>query len=375
MMAARRRRAAAGISFGSVTMACASARPHWHARSAGICAHGVAQYVARVFGIAIQIGDDFGQRHRTVLRMPAIVIGDHGHRRVAKLGFARQLGFGDVGHADDLEAQLPMHVRLGQRGKLRPFDAHVGAAAMRLHARRVARRAQHARAAARRWACRSPRGPRCRRRKTWPRAGSVRSKNWSGIMKLQRPQILVQRADRAHRDHPLDAQKLHGVEIGAIVDLRRHKAMAARVPRKERHALAFERAEHQRVRGIAEGRLHAHLARALEARHGVKPAAADDADFGRGGAPLRCASMSSFSCLPLLLLDSCPIYVPRFGRSLRARGRSRSVYYNRLGYDLALAPRAAAPRESPGRGRKAPASLRARFAAATSFSSSSVVMG
>ncbi len=60
--------------------------------------------------------------------------------------------------------------------------------------------------------------------------------------------------------------------------------MAAPVPRQERHALAFERAEHQRVGRIAEGRLHAHFARALEARHGVKPAAADDADLGRRGA-------------------------------------------------------------------------------------------
>ena len=86
------------------------------------------------------------------------------------------------------------------------------------------------------------------------------------------------------RTHPLDAQKLHGIEIGAIVDLRRHKAMAAPVPRQERHALALKRADNQRVGGLAEGRLHAHLARALEPRHGVKSAAADDADLRRGGA-------------------------------------------------------------------------------------------
>src|SRR5579863_6243975 len=56
--------------------------------------------------------------------------------------------------------------------------------------------------------------------------------------------------------------------------------MAARVARKKRDAPAFECAEHERVGRIAEWRLDAPFAHALEAGHGVKSAAADNADFG-----------------------------------------------------------------------------------------------
>src|SRR5260370_23267568 len=67
-----------------------------------------------------------------MLRVPAVVIGDHGDRRVANLGFARELRFRHVGHADHFEAKLPMHFRLGQRGELWPFDAYIRSAAMHL---------------------------------------------------------------------------------------------------------------------------------------------------------------------------------------------------------------------------------------------------
>src|SRR5258708_19669935 len=62
--------------------------------------------------------------------MPAIVVGDHSDSAVAEFGFAGELGFGDVGHADDVEIHSAMHVGFGKRGKLRAFHTDVGALAM-----------------------------------------------------------------------------------------------------------------------------------------------------------------------------------------------------------------------------------------------------
>src|SRR6266404_852252 len=62
--------------------------------------------------------------------MPAIVISDHGDGAVAEFGFAGEFGFGDVGHADDVEIHGTMHVGFGEGGELRAFHADVGALAV-----------------------------------------------------------------------------------------------------------------------------------------------------------------------------------------------------------------------------------------------------
>src|SRR5262249_9315936 len=63
-------------------------------------------------------------------RVPAIVVGNHGDSAVAKFSFAREFGFGDVGHADDVESELTVHVGFGKRGELRAFHTDVSALVM-----------------------------------------------------------------------------------------------------------------------------------------------------------------------------------------------------------------------------------------------------
>ena len=186
-------------------MACFSDSPHLQARSRGMSAHRSANHVLRVFRVAAQIRQNVGDRHRAVLRMPAVVVGDHGHGRVAELGLARQLGLGHVGHADHVKAQLPVHVRFGQRRKLRPFHAHVGAAAMHRHAGRVAGIAQHA--------AQLPAGrlveSHVRHHAAAEKRGNAPARaveKLVGNQKFQRPQIFLQRPDRAHRNHALDPE-------------------------------------------------------------------------------------------------------------------------------------------------------------------------
>ncbi len=93
----------------------------------------IPQNVLRVLCILIQGSDNLRPRHRFMLRVPAIVIRNHRDARVTKLRLARQLCLGNIGHPDHFKAQLPVHVRLSQRGKLRPLDADVRPARVYFH--------------------------------------------------------------------------------------------------------------------------------------------------------------------------------------------------------------------------------------------------
>jgi len=55
--------------------------------------------------------------------------------------------------------------------------------------------------------------------------------------------------------------------------------MTATVAREESDLAAFQFAEDEGIRRIAKGRLHAHFVLIGKAWHGIKSAAADDADF------------------------------------------------------------------------------------------------
>src|SRR5258708_8106880 len=60
--------------------------------------------------------------------MPAVVIGDHRHGDVAKLGLPRQFSLLQIRHADYVHAEPTVHIRFGLRGKLRAFHAEIGPA-------------------------------------------------------------------------------------------------------------------------------------------------------------------------------------------------------------------------------------------------------
>src|SRR5579862_8287509 len=82
-----------------------------------------------------------------------------------------------------------------------------------------------------------------------------------GNQKFERLQLFLQRAHRADGNNSLNAKLLHGVNVGAVVNLRRCQAVAARVPSEEGHAHSFERSDDQGVRRISERRLDPNFAR------------------------------------------------------------------------------------------------------------------
>src|SRR5208282_4933727 len=63
-----------------------------------------------------------------VALVPAVVIGHHGHGRVANLRLTRQLGLLQVRHADHVRAPASVEIRLGARRELRTFHAYIGPA-------------------------------------------------------------------------------------------------------------------------------------------------------------------------------------------------------------------------------------------------------
>ena len=60
---------------------------------------------------------------------------------------------------------------------------------------------------------------------------------------VERLVFLLQAADRARRQDPLDAEHLEAVDVGAEVQLGRQEAVAGAVARQERDPLAAQRAD------------------------------------------------------------------------------------------------------------------------------------
>src|SRR5262249_40270549 len=86
-----------------------------------------------VVGVLLKRGHNLRKRDRFVIGMPAIVIRNHCNRSVTKLRFARELGFGHVRHANDVEFHFAVHVSFRERGELRSLHTDVCALAMDLY--------------------------------------------------------------------------------------------------------------------------------------------------------------------------------------------------------------------------------------------------
>src|SRR6185312_14417888 len=62
--------------------------------------------------------------------VPAIVVGDHRHGRIADLGLAGELGLRHIGHADYIAPPSAVKLALCPRRELRSFDNDIRAAAL-----------------------------------------------------------------------------------------------------------------------------------------------------------------------------------------------------------------------------------------------------
>src|SRR5208282_4590529 len=116
-MRASRRRAEAGMDFRSVSRACARAWPQRQARSSGIWR--TAQHGMGILRVLVQGLENLSPGDGIVLRVPAIVVRDHGHGGVTDFRLTGKPGLGEIGHADDVKAELAVHVGFRRGGELR----------------------------------------------------------------------------------------------------------------------------------------------------------------------------------------------------------------------------------------------------------------
>ena len=187
--------------------------------------------------------------------MPAIVVRHHGDRDVADLGLARQLGLLQVGHADHVHAPASVQFDSALRRKRRPFHAEV----------RAARASTSTPVGAQAWpttsaSCRADRiGEADVRHQAFAekggRAAARAVEKLVGDHEIERPVLLLERADRAERNDPLHAQLFDAVDVGAEVHLRRRDAMPAAVPGQKCHLFARQLAHDVIVRRRAPGRV------------------------------------------------------------------------------------------------------------------------
>jgi hypothetical protein len=76
----------------------------------------------------IRLAMTISTRDVGLVHFPAIVIGDHRHRGVGDLGFARAFGLAEIGHADNVVAGSVVRERFGARAERRAFHVDISAA-------------------------------------------------------------------------------------------------------------------------------------------------------------------------------------------------------------------------------------------------------
>ena len=101
------------------------AGPARFGRDLGDDAHDDGLGLAGVFG---QVGNDHVHRDVVLIAFPAVVVGDHGHCGIGDFGFACAFGFAEVGHADDVVAEIVIGEGLGAGAEGGAFHVDVSAA-------------------------------------------------------------------------------------------------------------------------------------------------------------------------------------------------------------------------------------------------------
>src|SRR5579872_241819 len=212
------------------------------------------------------------------MRMPAVVVGDHGDGHVTEFGFAGELRFLQVGHADDVHAKAAIDVGLGFSGKLWPFHAAVGAAVLACHADLLAGLLDDSRKLSADGIGEADVGDDSVAEKSVDAvAGAVEELVRNN--EIERLVLLFEGSDGRDRDDALDAELLESVNIGAEVEFAGRQNVSATVPGEECDFSAFERSADIGVGRGAERRAEFYFFDLGEAGHGIEPAAADDSDL------------------------------------------------------------------------------------------------
>ena len=236
----------------------------------------------------MEIGDDHLHGHVGLVDLPAVVVGDHGHRGVGDLGLAGALGLAEVGHADHVVPIAVIGQRFGAGAEGGALHVHVGAAVVHPSLLGLGRLEQQLAQLVANGVGEgdvghdAPAEEGMLRRALGAVDELVHQHDVAGL------ELGLQRADGADADDPLHAELLHRPEVGPVVQFSWQDPVSAPVTGQEDHLAAGQFACEEGVGRIAEGSLHLHPLLTGEAFDGIETAAADDADamgsHGKGDA-------------------------------------------------------------------------------------------
>lgn len=82
-------------------------------------------------GVCVEVVDHGSDVDCGFVGFPAIVIGDETERGESDFGFAAEAGFWCVGHADEVEAHVAVHVGFGAGGESRAAHGNVSPAVVK----------------------------------------------------------------------------------------------------------------------------------------------------------------------------------------------------------------------------------------------------
>ena len=159
--------------------------------------HRLPHNLLGIFHVTGKIVEDLRNGDGIVIGVPAIVVCDHGQHGIADFRFARQLGFLEAGHPDDVHAPRPVKVRFRLGGKRRAFHAQVRPTLVKRHVEAGTRFREHVHN-------RGTNGriePDVRHQPTPEKSGDALARavnKLRGQRHIRRVEILTQRAHRAH---------------------------------------------------------------------------------------------------------------------------------------------------------------------------------
>ena len=165
----------------------------------------------------------------SILDLPAIVVGDHRHRREGDLGFAGEPGLRDVGHADDVEAHLAVRLGFGAGRERGAVHVHVGAAIVDGVAARGAGAGDDVAQPGADGIGKCDMGDDTAAEEGVLRAPAGAVEELRGEHDVARLVLLLEAADCGDADDPADTERAQRVDICAVIQLMRHDAMAAAV--------------------------------------------------------------------------------------------------------------------------------------------------
>ena len=226
----------------------------------------------------MEVGDDHIQGHVGLVDLPAVVVGDHGHRGVGDLGFAGALGFAQVGHANDIVAVTVVGQRFGAGAEGRALHVHIGAAIVDAGLLGLGCLEQQLAQLIANGISKGDVGHDATAEEGMLGRALGAVDELIHEHDVARLELGLQRAHGADANDPLHAELLHRPEVGPVVQLARQDPVAACVARQKHHLTASQFAREKGVGRIAKGSLHLHPFLPGKAFDGIESTAADDAN-------------------------------------------------------------------------------------------------